>query len=124
MSDFKELVKYCKKASELDPWVLKRGLAGYCEELNDEAQEVIEAMNNNDFKNLKEEAGDVLHDWIMLCLIAEKQGLFTMEDAMDEVLEKMQRRRPYIKENKKVSLDEARKIWKMVKQEEKERKNG
>ena len=119
MKEFEELVEYCEKSHKLDPWVKERGLKGYCKELNDEAAEVMQAIEHNDFDNLKEELGDVLHDLIHVCVCAKKEELFDLNDVVKLAVKKFNNHKPYIKEGKPVTLEEARAIWKKVKFEEK-----
>ncbi|MBN2458488.1 nucleotide pyrophosphohydrolase [Candidatus Woesearchaeota archaeon] len=118
---FKEFIGIIKKSIELDPWAKERGLAGYCEEIKIEAEEVLEAVRKDDKENLKEELGDVLLDWAHACLLAEENGDFTMEDVISFVHDKINRRKPYLKENKRVSRPDARKAWLRAKEEEKKR---
>ena len=70
MREFDEFVKQVGKSARLDPWVRERGFAGYVQELKKEADEVIEAIGNNDRENIREELGDVLYDWLHACALA------------------------------------------------------
>jgi NTP pyrophosphatase (non-canonical NTP hydrolase) len=122
---FEELIALTKRSIELDPWSKKRGLDGYCEELKCEIDEVILAKNNNDYENLKEELGDVLLDWCHACNLAEIDGHFTTEEVINDVISKINRRKPFLSENRKVEFDEARTLWKDAKDKEKsERANN
>jgi tetrapyrrole methylase family protein / MazG family protein len=120
MKEFDELIDYCEKSHKLDPWVKKTGMEGYCKELNDEVQEVMQAFEHNDMENLKEELGDVFHDLIHVCLCAKKEELFDIKDVLELAVKKFNNRKPYIKEGKTVTIEEARAIWKKVKAKEKE----
>jgi len=112
-------MKLAKKSTELDPWAKDRGLAGYCKELRKEAEEVILAIENEDYENLKEELGDVLLDWSHACILAEKEGLFTVKDVIKGIEAKLDRRKPYLKQNKEISKGEAKTLWLEAKQKEK-----
>ena len=101
----------CKKSLELDPCVELKGLKGYVKEMKDETEELVTAIENNDIENIKEELGDVLLDWIHTVLIAEKEHGFTMEQIIGEVKDKLDRRKPYLGENRKVTAEEARNLW-------------
>jgi NTP pyrophosphatase (non-canonical NTP hydrolase) len=116
---FDELMKLTKKSIELDPWSKKRGFFGYCEEIKIEADEVMDAVKNKDYENLKSELGDVILDWCHACELAEMEGRFTAEEVMAGVIEKIERRKPYLKENRKVGVAEASRIWKEAKEKEK-----
>lgn len=117
--DFIELIKTsCKK----DPWTKKTGLEGYCYELKKESEEVIEAIEKKDNENLKEELGDILHDWAHICMMAEEKKLFSVKDVLDEAIAKINRRKPYLKTGQNLSAEEARKIW--LEEKEKEKHGG
>jgi NTP pyrophosphatase (non-canonical NTP hydrolase) len=107
-----------RKSIKLDPWSRKRGLLGYAEEIIIEAEELKKAIGNKDASNIKEELGDVLIDWTHACILAGEEYGFTMQDVIDASAEKIQRRKPYIAQGRKVSLEEAQDTWKRAKEEE------
>ena len=110
MREFDEFVKQVGKSARLDPWVRERGFAGYVQELKKEADEVIEAIGNNDRENIREELGDVLYEWLHACALAGIPLRDIIASAADLV--------PYLRENRSVSSEEAVAIWKRVKEEE------
>lgn len=61
-----------------------------------EANEVIEAVNNHDFINLKEELGDLLLQVVMYSEIAKERGEFTLEEVIHCVAQKMVKRHPNV----------------------------
>lgn len=93
--------------------------------LKDETEEVFEAVNNMDYENLKEELGDVLLQVLLNSEIASEQGLFTFDDVVQMLSEKLIRRHPHVfgDVNKPTTPEESLAIWKSVKQMEKQRKN-
>ena len=95
----------------------------YKDQLLSEANEIVLAINNNDSQNLKEEIGDVLYDALMLAALAERDGLFTLNDVLQEINEKISRRKPWLFDKIKVkdSADAVR-LWNEAKQREKNRK--
>lgn len=62
----------------------------------EECYEVIEAINNKDSSNLREELGDVLLQVVMHAVIAEEMGEFTIADVIQDISEKMIRRHPHV----------------------------
>ncbi|MBN2367592.1 nucleotide pyrophosphohydrolase [Candidatus Woesearchaeota archaeon] len=120
MHDFDYLLELIQKSVELDPWIIEKGLEGYGKEVVDEAEEIVEANLKRDNENLKEELGDVLSEVIIMCKLAEKRGIFEMKDVIRSAIEKIKRRRPYVLTGKKVSMDEAVKLWYDAKAKEKE----
>jgi isopentenyldiphosphate isomerase/NTP pyrophosphatase (non-canonical NTP hydrolase) len=119
LDKLKQLIITSEKSIQLDPWSGTQGVAGYCDEIKKEAEEAIEAARKKDYANLREELGDVLIDWCHACLQAEQAGLFTMADVIKDADDKLHRRKPYLKENRKVELDEAKALWKNAKEIEK-----
>lgn len=71
-------------------------------------------------ENMREELGDVLLQVVMHAQIAEEEGLFTMEDVVDEVSRKMIRRHPHVFGTGSAdSPGEALMNWEDIKREEK-----
>ena len=66
----------------------------------EEAAEVVSGINilekTKDPRSLKEELGDLLLQVVMHAQIAEEEGLFTMEDVIRGINEKMIRRHPHV----------------------------
>ncbi len=92
--------------------------------LDDETQEVLTAIDNKDYENLKEELGDVLLQVVMNSQIASEQGLFNFNDVVQVLCEKLIRRHPHVFGDieKPTTPEESLKLWKMVKEIEKQRK--
>lgn len=64
--------------------------------LLEEVYEVLEAIDNQDMANLREELGDVLLQIVFHARLAEEQGLFTIQDIIDDITAKMIRRHPHV----------------------------
>lgn len=75
-------------------------------------------------ENLREELGDVLLQVAMHSEIAEEEGLFTMEDVIQDVAEKMIRRHPHVFGQIQVeNSNEVLRNWEEIKRGEKEGKD-
>ena len=90
----------------------------------EEAAEVIGGINilekTGDPSNLKEELGDLLLQVVFHAVIAEEEGLFTLEDVAETVCEKMIRRHPHVFGDMKfASEEELLKAWADIKKQEK-----
>lgn len=78
--------------------------------------------NTGDFENMKEELGDLLLQVVMQSCIAEEEGLFTLEDVVSTVQEKMIRRHPHVfGDVQVVDSGEVLKNWDEIKRQEKEK---
>lgn len=66
----------------------------------EEAAEVMAGIRTyeetGDADNLREELGDVLLQVVMHAQIAKEEGVFTMEDVVSDIAEKMVRRHPHV----------------------------
>lgn len=93
--------------------------------LTDETGEVLQAIDNKDYKNLREELGDVLLQVVMNSQIASEQGLFDFKDVVQTICEKLIRRHPHVfgDEERPTTPEASLKLWKKVKEIEKASKN-
>lgn len=82
----------------------------------EESYEVCDAIARRDDANLCEELGDVLYQIVFHASLARARGAFTLQDVVDGVVEKMQRRHPqiYAPDN-----NDAPKDWESLKRAEK-----
>ncbi len=89
--------------------------------LSDETEEVLQAIDKKDYKNLQEELGDVLLQVVMNCQIAKEQGLFDFNDVVQTLCEKLIRRHPHVfgDEPRPTTPEESLALWKKVKKIEK-----
>ena len=79
---------------------------------------ILEDTGNSD--NLKEELGDLLLQVVMHAQIAEEEGLFTMDDVIQGISEKMIRRHPHVFGEETVSgSEEVLDKWNDIKKREK-----
>lgn len=79
---------------------------------------ILEDTGNSD--NLKEELGDLLLQVVMHAQIAEEEGLFTMDDVIQGISEKMIRRHPHVFGEETVSdSGEVLDKWNDIKKNEK-----
>lgn len=97
--------------------------------LMEEAAEVNAAIRvfaeSGDYENLREELGDVLLQVAMHAQIAKEEGIFTMEDVVSEIAEKMVRRHPHVFGD--VTAETSGQVlqnWEEIKKKEKEGKSG
>ncbi|MFH1246910.1 MAG: MazG nucleotide pyrophosphohydrolase domain-containing protein [Candidatus Micrarchaeota archaeon] len=89
----------------------------------EEFQELMTAIEKEDWDNLKEELGDLMFHLLFYCQLAKEQGKFTVEDVLNEIIEKMRRRNPHIYGSVKCTdLKEIERVWEEIKQQEKKEK--
>src|SRR6476661_10372591 len=62
----------------------------------EEAYEVADAIARNDMDGLADELGDLQLQVVFHARMAEEAGLFTLDDVLDNITSKMERRHPHI----------------------------
>ena len=125
MYTFDDLVGIIAKlrSPEGCPWDREQTFESLKKCLADETEEVFQAIDNKDMENLCEELGDVLLQVILNSQIAKEEGLFTLEDVMRGITDKMIRRHPHVFGTTAVSgSDEVLVNWAEIKKQEKEGK--
>ena len=123
--DIKELVEIVNilRSPNGCEWDRAQDFNSMKECLKNESQEVLDAIDKKDYKNLCEELGDVLLQVVMNSEIANEQGLFDFNDVVQVLCEKLIRRHPHVfgDEPRPTTPEESLKLWKKVKQIEKEK---
>lgn len=89
--------------------------------LLEEAYEVIDAVNQRDFKGIEEELGDLLFQVVFYSRLAEEDGRFDIDHVIGGVYEKLVRRHPHVFGEKRARTpEEALKSWTAVKESERD----
>ena len=107
------------------PWDREQTHASLKAGCIEEAAEVIGGINileaTGDPENLMEELGDLMLQIMMQAQIAEEEGLFTIDDVLRGITEKMIRRHPHVfeEENRAISSGAVLKRWDEIKRQEK-----
>ena len=88
----------------------------------EEAYEVADAIEREDFQALKSELGDLLFQVVFHAEMADEEGLFDLADVISELNDKLIRRHPHVFSDKSaITASESLTIWEDIKAEE--RKN-
>jgi len=120
---FENLVNALKKSRKECPWSKEQEIEEHMRELHNEVGEAFQSIIKKDHDNLKEELGDILMDVMFVSIVAEEKGLFTINEMIEEVKEKLIRRKPWVFGNEKItSKEEAARRWNEIKAEEKRKK--
>ena len=82
-----------------------------------------QTLDKNDMENLCEELGDVLFQVMLNSQIAKEKGLFSIDDVIGGICEKMVRRHPWVFGGEKInSTEEGEALWARIKMQEKAKK--
>ena len=91
----------------------------------EEAMELVEAINNKDLNNMREETGDVLLQGAFHAVIAEDNGEYDVSDVMTEVCAKLIFRHPHVFGTiKATNQEEALAAWEQAKMKEKKQQTA
>ena len=86
----------------------------------EEAYEAVDAIDDGNIENLREELGDVLLQVVLHSQIAKDEGEFDIEDVAKELSDKLIHRHPHVFGDAKVnSTSEILEAWDRLKKEEK-----
>jgi ADP-ribose pyrophosphatase YjhB (NUDIX family) len=129
-NNFEHLVSLCEKlrSPEGCPWDREQTIESLVKDFFGEAEELKEAIANNDTDNLREEIGDVCFTLALIMEIAKENKLFTPKEVFAEVAEKITTRHSWVFGSDKVNnIEEALVLWKINKAKHKEemaKRNG
>ncbi|MBZ0179449.1 MAG: nucleoside triphosphate pyrophosphohydrolase [Melioribacteraceae bacterium] len=116
---FQELVDIMRKLRVECPWDKEQTHDSIKSATLEESYEVIEAIDNKDFQELKGELGDLLLHIVFHSVIGEDAKNFTLNEVIDEIKEKLIRRHPHVFGNVEVKdNNEIMKNWETIKLDE------
>lgn len=91
--DFVELVSILRKEC---PWDRKQTHESLKDNLIEEAYEAVQAIDDNNFDELKKELGDVLLHVVFQSTMASEKSNFTIDEVIQSISEKLIRRHPHV----------------------------
>lgn len=109
------------------PWDLKQDFASIVPSTIEEAYEVAEAIEAQDFEHLHEELGDLLFQVIFYAQLGREQERFDFARIVDTLVRKLVRRHPHVfpsgelyGERRAAAIDESqvKRNWEAIKAEE------
>lgn len=105
-------------------WDIKQDFTSLIPYLIEETYEVVDAIDRNDYDDLRSELGDLLLQVVFHAQIAKEQDLFTFEQVAESIGKKLIRRHPHIFGEMVFTSDEERhQAWEQSKAEERQEKN-
>lgn len=113
------------------PWDIQQTFASIVPYTIEEVYEVADAIDQQDFVQLKDELGDLLLQIVYYTQMAREQNLFDLEDVAETICDKLVRRHPHVFdklniETKQISenKDLTNYDWESIKQQERSEKAG
>lgn len=94
--NFDDLVKIVKVLRKECPWDRKQTHQSIKDNLIEEAYEAVEAIDNENFEELKKELGDLLLHVVFHSRMATETNSFDIQDVIFAIQEKLIRRHPHV----------------------------
>ncbi|WP_421382555.1 nucleoside triphosphate pyrophosphohydrolase [Bacillus salacetis] len=102
------------------PWDIEQTHHSLKKYLIEETYELLEAIDEEDTDHIIEELGDVLLQIMLHAQIGEDEGMFTINEVIENVAEKMVRRHPHVFGEVTVeNSEEVKANWETIKKAEK-----
>ncbi len=115
-NNFKELVEIVKRLRVECPWDREQTNDTIKAATIEEAFEVVDAVDQKKYDELKKELGDLLLHVVFHSVIAEGDNRFTIDEVIDSIKEKLIRRHPHVFGEVKVSdSEDVKKNWEAIK---------
>lgn len=105
------------------PWDREQTLESLRTYITEESYELVDAIGRGESGDICEECGDVLLQVIFVAQIASEKGLFSIEDVLAGLVEKLVRRHPHVfaESHARTSADVLQ-SWEEIKTKEKKRR--
>lgn len=78
------------------PWDREQDHSSLLKHLREEAGEFAQAVRKKDYRNMKEELGDILLQVVFHCELARRKGRFDMAGVISVLNRKLVRRHPHV----------------------------
>lgn len=116
---FIRLVEIMDELREKCPWDKNQTIQTLRAMTLEEVYELTEAIDNNNWKELKGELGDLLLHVLFYARIAQDQKEFSIKDVIDSITKKLIKRHPHIYGNVIATDEESvKKNWQKIKLQE------
>lgn len=96
LDDLRFLMRCLRDPETGCPWDVEQDYASITPSTIEEAYEVVDAIDQGNKEQLKEELGDLLFQIIFYNQLAEEEGVFSFEEIVDGLTAKLIRRHPHV----------------------------
>ena len=113
------------------PWDVKQNYRSIAPSTLEEAYEVVDAIEREDYQHLKDELGDLLFQVIFYAQLAQEEGRFDFYNIVSGLTEKLVRRHPHVFPDGNlreyinattIDQDQIKRQWEAIKLEERKAK--
>lgn len=107
------------------PWDRKQTTGDIGKYILEEAYEVIESLEEKNFRALREELGDLLFQILFLAEMGNEANEFSLIDVLTGIREKMIRRHPHVFGGAEINtVEQVKENWQQIKNKEKNEKTA
>ncbi|MBY4678815.1 nucleoside triphosphate pyrophosphohydrolase [Marinobacterium arenosum] len=133
LDDLIELMARLRDPVDGCPWDLKQSFASIVPHTLEEAYEVADTIERQDFDHLKGELGDLLFQVIFYAQLGAEQQRFDFAAIVDELVRKLIRRHPHVfpagtlasrATDSTLSDEQIKANWEAIKQQERDEKHN
>ena len=126
LSDLVDVVKRLRNPKNGCPWDIQQTSKSLAKYTLEEAYEVIEAIESNNYRELEGELGDLLLQVIYHSIIAAEKNKFSIEDVIDTSVKKMKSRHPHIfmRDKSIKTVQDVNEFWETQKKYERKKKGA
>lgn len=96
LEDLLTLMRRLRDPEDGCPWDLQQTFASIAPHTIEETYELVDAIEQGDMQQVKEELGDVLFQVVFYSQLASEQGSFGFSDLVDTLVTKLLRRHPHV----------------------------
>ena len=115
-----EIMAHLRDPQQGCPWDVEQDFNTLTPCTLEEAYEVVDAIERNDFAGLQEELGDLLLQIVFYCQIASERGLFDFEAVAGSLNDKLIRRHPHVfAQAERTTAQGQQLLWDEIKRQEK-----
>lgn len=124
IDDLKNIMRKLRDPETGCPWDIKQNFQSIVTHTIEEAYEVADAVDNEDYESLKSELGDLLLQVVFYAQIADESKLFDFDQIVEAVCKKLIYRHPHVfGESDIKSLEEQEELWSKLKKKERDDKS-
>ena len=132
LSDLTYLMSRLRDPQGGCPWDLQQTFATIVPHTLEEAYEVADTIEREDWTHLKDELGDLLFQVIFYAQLGQEESLFDLDGIIDQLVSKLVRRHPHVfvdgqlrgsRATDEVEPEQVNRQWEAIKAQERERKS-
>lgn len=132
LSDLQYLMRRLRDPQTGCPWDLKQTFKSVVPHTLEEVYELVDAIEQGDSDQIRQELGDVLFQIIFYSQLAAESGQFSFADVANDIVEKLLRRHPHVFPSGELhserELDAPSEVaikarWEEIKQQERDQKS-